>query len=147
MQKEAKEGCQVEQQVHLQVSHLNNAATATTTMALVAGLPTRWLGKSHKPFVAHHRCLSVSPKITCQATNGAAPQLRVSKREMLQLAAGWTATAFVGSASAKQPKQLLDKYYSETDDVIKHLHQILDIQGNPDSQPELLKSFKKDSSE
>ncbi|KAL3148743.1 hypothetical protein ABBQ38_014154 [Trebouxia sp. C0009 RCD-2024] len=47
----------------------------------------------------------------------------------------------------KQAPQLLNKYYSETDDVIKHLHQILDIQGTPDSDPDLFKAFKKDSSE
>lgn len=93
--------------------------------------------------------------ISCQASAHRAPETQVSKRQMLSLAASVVVSAFAAPAFAFEPRegnmkqapQLLNKYYSETDDVLKHLHQILDIEGTPDSNPELVKAFKKDSSE
>lgn len=101
------------------------------------------------------RSSRVLPTINCQASAHRAAETQVSKRQMLSLAASVVVSTFAAPAfafepregSMKQAPQLLNKYYSETDDVLKHLHQILDIEGTPDSDPELVKAFKKDSSE
>lgn len=95
------------------------------------------------------------PTISCQASPRLAPEIQISKREMLSVAASVVVSAFAAPAFAFEPRegnmkqapQLLKRYYSETDDVLKHLHQILDIEGTPDTDPELVKAFKKDSSE
>lgn len=95
------------------------------------------------------------PTISCQASAHRASEVQVSKRQMLSVAASVLLSAFAAPALAFEPRegnmkqapQLLKRYYSETDDVLKHLHQILDIEGTPDSDPELVKAFKKDSSE
>lgn len=95
------------------------------------------------------------PTISCQASAHRAGETQVSKREVLSVAASILVSAFAAPAFAFEPRegnmkqapQLLKRYYGETDDVLKHLHQILDIEGTPDSDPELVKAFKKDSSE
>lgn len=107
---------------------------------------------SHRHGGNSGRCL---PPIRCQASADRASEAQVSKRHLLSVAASMFLSAVAAPAFAYEPRegtmkqapQLLNKYYSETDDVIKHLHQILDIQGTPDSDPDLFKAFKKDSSE
>lgn len=95
------------------------------------------------------------PTIRCQASADRLSETLLSKRQLLSVAASVLLGAIAAPAYAYEPResnmkqapQLLKKYYSETDDVLKHLHQILDIEGTPDSDPDLVKAFKKDSSE